>query len=243
MKNRKAAFTLAEVLITLGIIGVVAAMTLPTLIQNHQKQVWATSAKKSYAVISNMLQKMMADEGASSITNTTLFTDGLCTTSNNCEDSYGNPGILKNLIPKYLKVTKTCEDSECNIKYRRAVLKGNNVLEVEPDLYSVSFLMFSDGTKPYGFYTNDGKIYYFDLWGRYGESASASIKVCFDINGEKGPNTRGRDVFCTEYCKNGRLSAVTNDYTSCTYSEEELKDLTSQYPLYHLMSNGWKMDY
>lgn len=36
------AFTLAEVLITLGIIGVVAAMTLPTLIQNHQKQVYAT---------------------------------------------------------------------------------------------------------------------------------------------------------------------------------------------------------
>ena len=53
----KKGFTLAEVLITLGIIGVVAAMTLPTLIKNYQKQVWAISAKKSYAVVSNMFQK------------------------------------------------------------------------------------------------------------------------------------------------------------------------------------------
>ena len=39
---RKIAFTLAEVLITLGIIGVVAALTLPTLIENHNKRVVET---------------------------------------------------------------------------------------------------------------------------------------------------------------------------------------------------------
>lgn len=36
--SRKIAFTLAEVLVTLGIIGVVAAITMPTLIDNHQKK-------------------------------------------------------------------------------------------------------------------------------------------------------------------------------------------------------------
>ena len=61
------AFTLAEVLITLGIIGVVAAMTLPTLIQNHQKQVYATQLKKSINVFENMLNKMKADEGVTEL--------------------------------------------------------------------------------------------------------------------------------------------------------------------------------
>lgn len=37
MSKIKPAFTLAEVLITLGVIGVVAAMTMPVLIQNYQK--------------------------------------------------------------------------------------------------------------------------------------------------------------------------------------------------------------
>ena len=60
---KKAAFTLAEVLITLGIIGVVAALTLPTLIQNHQKQVYVTQLKKAYSIYSNMFNKMAADQG------------------------------------------------------------------------------------------------------------------------------------------------------------------------------------
>ena len=59
----KAAFTLAEVLITLGIIGVVAALTLPTLIQNHQKQVYVTQLKKAYSTLGNAFNKMAVDEG------------------------------------------------------------------------------------------------------------------------------------------------------------------------------------
>ena len=45
------AFTLAEVLITLGIIGVVAAMTMPSLIVNYQKQQTVTRLKKSYNIL------------------------------------------------------------------------------------------------------------------------------------------------------------------------------------------------
>ena len=60
---KKCAFTLAEVLITLGIIGVVAAMTLPTLIQNHQKQAYVTGLKKAYANLQNAFAKMTYDEG------------------------------------------------------------------------------------------------------------------------------------------------------------------------------------
>ena len=48
--EKKPAFTLAEVLITLGIIGVVASMTIPTLIQNHKKT--EVVSKLKYATLS-----------------------------------------------------------------------------------------------------------------------------------------------------------------------------------------------
>ena len=49
--KRKSAFTLAEVLITLGIIGFVAAITLPVLISKYNEQAWLTAFKKSYSVL------------------------------------------------------------------------------------------------------------------------------------------------------------------------------------------------
>ena len=59
---KSAAFTLAEVLITLGIIGVVAAMTLPSLIASYQEKVIVVQAKKSYSGFLNTLNRMKADE-------------------------------------------------------------------------------------------------------------------------------------------------------------------------------------
>lgn len=56
-------FTLAEVLITLGIIGVVAALTLPALIQNYQKKATATSVKKAYSELNQVIQMAKADYG------------------------------------------------------------------------------------------------------------------------------------------------------------------------------------
>ncbi len=53
---RKRAFTLAEVLITLGIIGVVAAMTMPTLMTKYRKHVAANRAKQVYTELSQVLQ-------------------------------------------------------------------------------------------------------------------------------------------------------------------------------------------
>lgn len=57
----KKGFTLAEVLITLGIIGIVAALTLPTLIQKHRKTTVETSLKKFYSTI-NQAMKLSANE-------------------------------------------------------------------------------------------------------------------------------------------------------------------------------------
>ena len=59
----RVAFTLAEVLITLGIIGVVAAMTLPTLVQNYQKRVVETRLQKFYSAINQAVRLAEVEYG------------------------------------------------------------------------------------------------------------------------------------------------------------------------------------
>ena len=61
---KRVAFTLAEVLITLGIIGVVAAMTLPTLVGNYKKKATATRVKKFYTVMSQATNLAIAEYGS-----------------------------------------------------------------------------------------------------------------------------------------------------------------------------------
>jgi len=80
-------FTLAEVLITLGIIGVVAAMTLPVLIQNHRKSVVETTAKKFYTNINQALLMYKTETGDTS-------TDWYITSVDDYDHYYG----------KYLKI-------------------------------------------------------------------------------------------------------------------------------------------
>ena len=63
-EKRKAAFTLAEVFITLGVIGVVAALTIPTLIAKHQKQVFVNRVKQTYSIVSNAMISAVAEYGA-----------------------------------------------------------------------------------------------------------------------------------------------------------------------------------
>ncbi len=60
---RRVAFTLAEVLITLGIIGVVAAMTMPVLIANHKKTVAETRLAKFYSTMNQAVQRAEVDYG------------------------------------------------------------------------------------------------------------------------------------------------------------------------------------
>lgn len=60
---KNSAFTLAEILITLGIIGVVASMTIPTLIQKQQKKQTAVKLQKFYSVMNSALTRYYAEEG------------------------------------------------------------------------------------------------------------------------------------------------------------------------------------
>lgn len=61
LKSRMNAFTLAEVLITLGIIGVVAAITIPTLMNNMQENNYKVAYKKAFSIASQAWQSAYAD--------------------------------------------------------------------------------------------------------------------------------------------------------------------------------------
>ena len=61
--GRRYAFTLAEVLITIGIIGVVAAITIPTLITNYQKKVTVNRLKQTYSIIEQAVKRSEAENG------------------------------------------------------------------------------------------------------------------------------------------------------------------------------------
>ena len=63
-KNAKQGFTLAEVLITLGIIGVVAAITLPTVINKAQNMILKNQFKKAYSTFYNAMKLVQVQNGA-----------------------------------------------------------------------------------------------------------------------------------------------------------------------------------
>ena len=67
------AFTLAEVLITLAIIGIVAALTIPSVISNYQQQEFKTGLKKAVSVLNEAIQTNIAQEGETPYENEDLF--------------------------------------------------------------------------------------------------------------------------------------------------------------------------
>ena len=70
----KKGFTLAEVLITLLIIGIVAALTIPSVISNYQQQEFKTGLKKAVSVLNEAIQTNIAQEGETPYDNSNLFT-------------------------------------------------------------------------------------------------------------------------------------------------------------------------
>ncbi len=88
----KKAFTLSEVLITVGIIGVVAAMTVPTLMQNYQKQSYITQLKKSFSELSQVAESAMADSNSPRLMETKAVRAG-----------------TDNFLQTYFKTTQICD--------------------------------------------------------------------------------------------------------------------------------------
>ena len=98
--NRKCAFTLAEVLITLGIIGIVAAMTIPTLIKNYQEKARDNQFKKVYATLNQAMKFTVSELGYVP----------KCYISKSSGVAINECTLFYNTLTKYLKINKYCQN-------------------------------------------------------------------------------------------------------------------------------------
>ena len=128
--KKATAFTLAEVLITLGVIGVVAAMTLPVLIQHHRKQVVVTKLKHMYSTMNQAIRLSEAQNGEASI----WALD--CTTQTCNSDMITD--WFNTYLKDYLKVTKVVPDNNNGIY---AYLPNGSILRIEKNFYDMDFLL------------------------------------------------------------------------------------------------------
>ena len=187
-RGKHAAFTLAEVLITLAIIGVVAVMTIPTLISDYQEKVTVTKVKKAYAALNQAYQFAKIEHGPFR----TWFTEasgGFYYDENENlveEESMSNNKVIffGNLKP-YLRVASEYTKNDSTGKYDK-MYYFHGAESVEP-MSQAYVLNLADGTTISG-----GWIQTLDCTG--------NDKYCgdffIDVDGvDAGPNTYGKDIF------------------------------------------------
>ena len=178
--HKRAAFTLAEVLITLGIIGIVAALTLPSLIQNYTEKATVAKVKKNYAIISQAYQMALNEEGA-------VDTWGL--------ESYGGAGDETNILihlKKYLNLSKYCGVEPLGCWQTPTYSMDGTVLANLDHHRTVSKAVLSDGTV---IATSIGV--HSSPW----DDTSIWATYTIDVNGAKKPNMHGKDVFSFYFTK------------------------------------------
>lgn len=96
-------FTLAEVLITLGVIGVVAAMTLPTLIQEHREKARVTQVKKAYSILSQAFTMAVQEYGDIEDWELTTTSTGKTDEDGNAVYETSGQILLRNRLAQYVK--------------------------------------------------------------------------------------------------------------------------------------------
>lgn len=165
-KKKIDAFTLAEVLITLGVIGVVAAMTMPTLIQNNQEKVTVTRLKKVYSVLSQAYISASSE-------NINIQEWGL-------GEEFSKDGaqaIADKMLP-YLKISKNCG-------FETGCFPKNGIYKY---FSGEGWYTIDSSSRAYRFILADGTLVAIESYGTQG-------KIFVDINGFKGPNQDGKDLF------------------------------------------------
>ena len=184
--SKKIAFTLAEVLITLGVIGIVAAMTIPTLVNNYQEKVFIVKLKQSYSIFSQALKLATAENG--SVTSWDIGTFN----GDNAAVTMEGSVKLYNILSAYLRKSKSCADEigcfaenyltlDGGEYYRGFQPKTNNMYAKGILANGTSFAIASFGSGcnsifPKGYDKSCGAIY-------------------VDLNSYKGPNQAGVDYF------------------------------------------------
>ena len=232
--NKCFGFTLAEVLITLGIIGVVAAITIPTLVANYKEKVFVVSAKKTYSGLTNAMNKWNEENGAIGDASAFWFSE---TT---------DEGLTFQLA-KYLNTAKVCAYAklrECggayNIMQYKKFDDGNGNTYQENWISQRARIVLADGAfvslggagknitnsscerqiwvnekDQNGFFIEDSSSPS-GLKGHYYKDITCG-RIAFDTNGLKGPNQIGVDVFQIPYLGNGKSGTDNNAWGNINY--------------------------
>ncbi len=219
----KKAFTLAEVLITLGIIGVVAALTAPALTNNTQQAKIGPTLSKFVSTFENAIESLMNEEGASTIGGLGI-------------DSSSNTSI-SDFLPNYMIMDRVTSDSYSKLNSYR--VSGENLAG---RAQGVPYFILKDG----------GLVRFGEILHSVASDRTPTSRVCrvdYDINGVAGPNRFGRDVFSFFLLNNGRLYAYgsaayrtlfPNDDNSCNVNgtSAQARACTGA-----IADNNWKADY
>ena len=173
-KNRKSAFTLAEVLITLGIIGVVAALTLPNLIHKYQDRVLTSRFKKGYSELSRAWGMVVAEDPYKYLNEKGGWSGCEWPDGTSGEPSTSNSRIID--LQNKMKIQKKCEAGTTGCwasSYESAsgMPKNANLI----DWVNADGMCFSSG---------------FNQW--LGRNYA---KISMDTNCNEGPNRLGDDIF------------------------------------------------
>ena len=201
--KRKIAFTLAEVLITLGIIGIVVALIMPAVVTNYQKKEIAVKLKKDYSQINQVLQRINADYG-----DIQVF-------------SYSPSVFVQNYILPYYNGAKLYNTPNVANRHEKAMCYHEN----DP-LSGSGRSQYNDLGTPRGGYIStpflggtvsielpDGTCLGFNSSTNI---SWANVQVFIDVNGSnKKPNILGKDLFYFSYDPN------TNSIKPYGYQYEE----------------------
>ena len=211
--GQKAAFTLAEVLITLGIIGVVAAMTLPTLVQKNQEREYVTKLKKFNTVMNQAFEMAKLEHG--DIENWGLNVAGMNAEPTDEEKETGNNSVnrLFNIITPYLKTTSICkygDSCETAKQYERYSLDGTQFSYLAPKI------ILSDGTTINGMTVSSPECK--NHKGNTKSLQNTCGEIFVDLNGPKSPNATGKDVFLFYITKYGVVPMGTAEDTGFTFN-------------------------
>ncbi len=216
-QSRRQGFTLAEVLITLGIIGVVSAMTIPQLINNSQKVETVAKLKKTYSIIYQAIKQSEIDNG------------------NNQYWDWGTYGNAVSIIQTfntywapYIRIAKICSSySDCNYNSLEPWLTTNNATYqvYVADVNSRTSFILSDGS--------------FIIVKNYETTGTLTKTIFVDINASKSPNKLGRDVFMLTIDSDRGIIPYGDDLSDSDVSDN-CKD-SGEYCATKIIRDGWQI--
>lgn len=186
-------FTLAEVLITLGIIGVVAAITIPNLMTHLRNKKLESQFKKTYAELNIAARTFYAQEESSVHDADVVLNSGTST---------DNTDVLRKFMSYYKSYTIP--------PYRRWKSFDNGKNIVQQNLGGVSVSNYPCDQTPVAL-DMVGRLYALDDTSTYHtyNSPDYGPKICVDTNGIDKPNKFGYDRFVFVFTANNAVVPYT----------------------------------